>query len=313
MAAQLIMPTLPADQQQSRHFLPNMHTYRCSPGHTYSNLHYRPHHDPTQSHQVSPGPQVSPLDTSAVPSQSPTCSTPPSPTIQLKYCRPPLYMPAVLRRCDEFPPTEVTRCRTAGSTSSGGSDSTFKRANNILMSIPGLSIIGQHLARRPSCEKKNMTLEGDWKLDSFPQVDGMPTRKHWKVKSHFLTVIANPDSESTICDDPGCRRTFNYFVRRHHCRKCGDIFCDWHSSATLPLDQNAEFNPRAEPSRTCNYCFNQVKSHHKRNGSQSSSSTIDDVATPATPLNAPPVPGVTPPHKREVPASASREWNWSTF
>ncbi|KAG6003405.1 hypothetical protein E4U43_000925 [Claviceps pusilla] len=330
MAAELIMPTFPADQQRSRHFLPSnmshmnntsntsnmsninnmhsmrsMHTNGSSPGHTFSNHYYRPHHARSRSHQVSSGLQISPLDTSAMP-PSPLGSTPPSPIAHHNpYAGRPMYMPAVLRRCDEFPPTKVTRCRTAGSTSSSDSDSTLKRANTVLMSIPGLSMLGHHFARRSTCENNNnnsMTLDGDWKLDNFPQVAGMPTRKHWK-----------PDSESTICDDPVCKRTFNYFVRRHHCRKCGDIFCDWHSSAALPLDHNAEFNPRASPSRTCNYCFNQVKSLHIRNGSQSSSSTIDDVPTPTTPMNAPTMPGVTPPHKPEVPASAPRDWNWSTF
>ncbi|KAG5929948.1 hypothetical protein E4U53_002333 [Claviceps sorghi] len=302
MAAQLIMPTPSADQYQSRHFLPtNMHTNGPSSGYIYGNFHHRPHHAPSQAHQVSPGHQISPLDTSGLP-QSPLFSTPSSPNAQQKPLvgSRPMYMPAVLRRCDEFPPTEVTRCRTGGSTSSTDSDSTFKRANTVLMSIPGLSVLGQHLARRPTPE--TMTLEGDWKLDSFPQVAGLPTREHWK-----------PDSDSTICDDPSCKRTFNYFVRRHHCRKCGDIFCDWHSSAALPLDHNAEFNPRASPSRTCNYCFNKVKSLHSRKDSQDSSSTVDEVETPATPMNAPTMPGVTPPHKPEVPASGPRDWNWSTF
>ncbi|KAG5930413.1 hypothetical protein E4U42_001660 [Claviceps africana] len=303
MAADLIMPTLSADQYQSRLFLPTkIPANGSAPGHAYDHFHHRPHHARSQSHQVSPGPQISPLDNSGIP-QSPLFSTPPSPNAQYKLYGGgrPMYMPAVLRRNDEFPSTVVTRCRTGGSTSSSDSDSTLKRANTVLMSIPGLSVLGQHFARRPACES-NRTLEGDWKLDSFPEVAGLPTRKHWK-----------PDSESSICDDPGCKRTFNYFVRRHHCRKCGDIFCDWHSSATVPLDQNAEFNPRATPSRTCNYCFNKVKSLHSRKDSQSSGSTVDEADMPATPVNAPPMPGVTLPHKPEVPASGPRDWNWSTF
>ncbi|KAG6008589.1 hypothetical protein E4U21_004229 [Claviceps maximensis] len=299
MAADLIMPTLPADQQQSRHYLPNMYSDENSAVHIYKEFNYRP--QTFAQSQMSPVLHISPLDTSCL-TQSPPSTTPSSPIgMPFQPGGRPLYMPAVLRRCDEFPPTMVSRCRTAGSTSSSDSNSTLKRANALLMSIPGLSMLGHHFAQRPATES-NMTLECDWELDSFPEVSGMPTRKHWK-----------PDSESTICDDPVCRRTFNYFVRRHHCRKCGDIFCDWHSSAVLPLDENAEFNPRADPSRACNYCFNQVKSLHKRNGSHSSGSTIDDIPTPTTPVNAPRTSDVTPPHKPEVPASASRDWNWSTF
>ncbi|KAG6142421.1 hypothetical protein E4U38_005478 [Claviceps purpurea] len=312
MAAQLIMPTLPIDQQQSQHFMPNhTHTYATAPVQTHSNLQSHRHHIRSQSYQVAPGSQISPLNTSST-LQTQVFSTPPSPNAQYipygQYGRHgqhggrPLYMPAVLRRCDEFPSHEVVRCRTASSSSSSDTDSTLKRANSILMSIPGLSVLGQHFSQRPAC-KSPRTLEGNWKLDAFPQVDGVPTRKHWK-----------PDSESTVCDDPVCRRTFNTFVRRHHCRKCGHIFCDWHSSALIPLDHNAEFNPRADPSRTCNYCFNEVKARHSRSrsNSQSSISTTDE-DVPTTPLDAPPMPGVTAPHKSEGPVSVQREWDWSTF
>ncbi|EFY90737.1 Zn finger protein [Metarhizium acridum] len=292
MAAQLIMPTLPGDQPQSRHFLPNQH--------------HRPHHARSHSYQVPQGLQISPLDTSAMP-QHQACSTPPSPKRGRQHFRQggqPMYMPAVLRPCHEFTSRKVTRCKTAGSTSSTDSDSTLRRANTAIMSIPGLSLFGRRLSRQSTGEtgETGKTLDGEWKLDAFPEVTGQPTRMHWK-----------PDPESTVCDDPTCKRTFNYFVRRHHCRKCGNIFCDWHSSAVLPLDQNGSFNPRAGPSRTCNHCFQEVKALvHTRNNSQSSSSTASD-AMPPTPMNAPTAPGVTPPHKPEVAASVPRDWNWSTF
>ncbi|KHN95147.1 Zinc finger, FYVE-type [Metarhizium album ARSEF 1941] len=289
MAAQLVMPTLPGDQQQSRHFLPNQH--------------HRPPHARSQSYQVPRGPQISPLDTFAMP-QHETLSTPPSPKGRGQHFRhggQPMYMPAVLRPCHEFTSREVTRCKTAGSTSSTDSDSTLRRVNSALMSIPGLSLLGHRLSRR-SADEVGRTLDGEWKLDAFPEVRGLPTRVHWK-----------PDSESAVCDDPTCKRTFNYFVRRHHCRKCGNIFCDWHSSAVVPLDQDGSFNPRAGPSRTCNHCFEVVKALvHCRNNSQSSTSTESD-AMPPTPINAPTAPGVTPPHKPEIAASVPRDWNWSTF
>ncbi|OAA43145.1 Zinc finger, FYVE-type [Metarhizium rileyi] len=289
MAADLIMPTLPGDQPRSRYFLPNQHR--------------RPHHARSQSYQVPQGLQISPLDTSAMP-QNHVYSTPPSPSGSAQRFRHggrPMYMPAVLRPCHEFSSRKVTKCKTADSTSSTDSDSTLRRANYVLMSILGLSLFGQRLSTRLTGET-NKTLDGEWKLDAFPEVTGLPTRMHWK-----------PDSESTICDDATCKRTFNYFVRRHHCRKCGNIFCDWHSSAVLPLDQNAGFNPRAVPSRTCNHCFEVVKAVvHSRNNSQSSSSTDSDVM-PSTPLNAPTAPGVTASHKPEVAASVPRDWNWSTF
>lgn len=165
MAADLIMPTLPGDQPQSRHFLPNQQ---------------RPHHTRSQSYQVPKGPQISPLDTSGMP-QNQVYSTPPSPNGQhFNHGGRPMYMPAVLRRCDEFPSRKVTRCKTASSTSSTDSDSTLRRANTAIMSIPGLSLFGQKLSRRSTGES-GKTLDGEWKLDSFPEVTGLPTRTHWKV------------------------------------------------------------------------------------------------------------------------------------
>lgn len=124
-----------------------------------------------------------------------------------------------------------------------------------------------------------------------------------------------PDPESSICDDPTCKRHFGYFTRRHHCRKCGNIFCDSHSSLVVPLDQDANFNPRASPSRTCNHCFEEFKIWHSRNSSRTSSTTSSDDPTAATtaPMNAMPDGPRRPKKAAEVAASVPRDWNWSTF
>jgi hypothetical protein len=48
------------------------------------------------------------------------------------------------------------------------------------MNLPGLSLFGQRLSRRATGEG-GKTLDGEWKLDSFSDVTGLPTRTHWKV------------------------------------------------------------------------------------------------------------------------------------
>ncbi|OAA33071.1 Zinc finger, FYVE/PHD-type [Moelleriella libera RCEF 2490] len=299
MAADLIMPVIGRDQQQSRHFLADTPSISS-------------HHARSRSCQVPQGLQISPIDTSLQYHTYHSTPPSPSPALHTQSAGRPMYMPAVLRRCDEFPSHKVTRCRTAGSTSSTESDSllTLRRSNTGIMSIPGLALLGKRMSRRSLTDEPAKTLDGDWQLDAFPQITGTPTREHWK------RPLVQPDPESSICDDPTCKRTFNYFIRRHHCRKCGNIFCDWHSSAALPLDQDANFNPRAPPSRTCNHCFGEAKALHSRNSSPGSSSTtsVSDDAPPSTPIMAaPPAPGVTPPHKPEVAASVPCDWNWSTF
>ncbi|KAJ1299968.1 hypothetical protein OPQ81_003817 [Rhizoctonia solani] len=46
-----------------------------------------------------------------------------------------------------------------------------------------------------------------------------------------------PDNMTDECDTPYCKTKFSLFERRHHCRKCGDVFCQACSSRwTLLLD-----------------------------------------------------------------------------
>ncbi|KAK3839733.1 MAG: hypothetical protein J3R72DRAFT_447461 [Linnemannia gamsii] len=72
-----------------------------------------------------------------------------------------------------------------------------------------------------------------------------PSRAHWK-----------PDSSTQVCTWPGCLREFGFFDRRHHCRRCGDIFCSAHCSKAVPLDQALDFNPAmGVTSRACTGCY----------------------------------------------------------
>ncbi|KAI7906319.1 uncharacterized protein BX663DRAFT_189153 [Cokeromyces recurvatus] len=72
---------------------------------------------------------------------------------------------------------------------------------------------------------------------------GPPTRNHWK-----------PDAIANHCDYLGCSTTFGLFERRHHCRKCGDIFCAQHCSNYFRLDGNAQFHVRGQLARGCDGC-----------------------------------------------------------
>lgn len=133
------------------------------------------------------------------------------------------------------------------------------------------------------------------------------------------------DHESDVCDDPTCKKYFNYFVRRHHCRRCGNIFCDSHSSYEVPLDESANYNPRGQLSRSCAHCYGDFKMWRGRNGSGSSSASTTSERTPqqgsqtvpASPISASPMPGASPtaPGKSqpEVALSVPSDWNWSTF
>ncbi|EFR04274.1 hypothetical protein MGYG_07283 [Nannizzia gypsea CBS 118893] len=69
----------------------------------------------------------------------------------------------------------------------------------------------------------------------------------------FSVLLA--DSASPSCDSPVCKSFFGIFVRRHHCRHCGHVFCSSHTPYTIPLDQNARFHPDGIPSRSCDLCW----------------------------------------------------------
>ena len=133
--------------------------------------------------------------------------------------------------------------------------------------------------------------------------------------------MLQPDHESTVCDHATCKRYFSYFTRRHHCRKCGNIFCDQHSAVEIPLDQDANFNPRGVPSRSCDHCYAQFKqwrglamgqsSNHNSNGARHHA-----LDTPSTPVSASPTvagPGGLPLAGPDAAHSVPRDWNWSTF
>lgn len=66
-------------------------------------------------------------------------------------------------------------------------------------------------------------------------------------KDHWV-----PDEAVTKCT--ACGTDFGAFVRRHHCRNCGDIFCDkcTHGRIALTADESAQ------PVRVCDRCMAEV-------------------------------------------------------
>ncbi|XP_022860513.1 protein FREE1 [Olea europaea var. sylvestris] len=66
-------------------------------------------------------------------------------------------------------------------------------------------------------------------------------------KDHWV-----PDEAVTKCT--GCRTDFNAFVRKHHCRNCGDIFCDkcTQGRTALTADENSPVV------RVCDRCLAEV-------------------------------------------------------
>ncbi|CAO3590611.1 unnamed protein product [Absidia cylindrospora] len=64
-----------------------------------------------------------------------------------------------------------------------------------------------------------------------------------------------PDSEAAHCEYLDCTTWFGIFNRRHHCRRCGEIYCAQHCSNYLRLDQACQFHPDGILSRGCDTCL----------------------------------------------------------
>ena len=85
-------------------------------------------------------------------------------------------------------------------------------------------------------------------MSLFAKINGASSssRNHWVS-----------DSKATHCAFPDCGKAFSMRLRRHHCRMCGLVFCDDHSSRRLRLDADGKPGENAfgEPQRVCDSCF----------------------------------------------------------
>ncbi|RDW84722.1 hypothetical protein BP6252_02312 [Coleophoma cylindrospora] len=223
---------------------------------------------------------------------------------QLRTPRSPLYIPAVLR------PTDAPRRtnRSSPLTPPHSKQNSFDDVASI-----------KSLSRRTTADSGKSGIgaitEAEWSCEGLGKVTAPPTRDHWKA-----------DHESSICDEATCTRYFTYFTRRHHCRRCGNIFCDDHSSRVIPLDQDANYHPLGMRSRACGHCFNEFTAWQMTRFSRANSdSSESDLETPSTPtVNCAVNKGLrgamgnvfgqknqgTP---ESLAQSVPRDWHWSTF
>lgn len=69
-----------------------------------------------------------------------------------------------------------------------------------------------------------------------------PSKAHWRA-----------DNSRNSCKS--CLTSFSLFNRRHHCRHCGDLFCDKCSSLQVRLDPGCSFHLLGQKARACVQCF----------------------------------------------------------
>ena len=103
-----------------------------------------------------------------------------------------------------------------------------------------------------------------------------PSSSTSESSSNTSTVQWVPDSAHTECCFPDCHQKFTFWIRRHHCRQCGLIFCYLHCPF-VPLD------PSKPPVRVCTLC-------HQGHSPPKPTQSIDE-SSPASeiPLSHPPL------------------------
>ncbi|KAH8731606.1 hypothetical protein GQ44DRAFT_604360 [Phaeosphaeriaceae sp. PMI808] len=131
---------------------------------------------------------------------------------------------------------------------------------------------------------------------------GPITRNHWQA-----------DGSTQICQATACQEPFGFFQRRHHCRKCGGIFCWQHSSKQVRLDELARFHPDGALHRACDRCHGSFREWEHLRSSRTNSESSESSAT-AVQIDAP-APAKRPENNRvgSIAQSFQGAWNWSTF
>ncbi|KAF2120282.1 hypothetical protein BDV96DRAFT_642122 [Lophiotrema nucula] len=235
-------------------------------------------------------------------SNTPVNSSPTSPrtVTHAKLCGPhapqirpqknPIYVPAALRRTEK-PSRQSPPKNDSGVDIQSGSwpfGNGLARSNSDGVASPISRIATEDIA----------SIYNDTPLSP---VSGPITKNHWM-----------PDSSATVCSADMCQTPFGFFNRRHHCRKCGGIFCWQHSAKQIKLNELALFHPEGDLQRACDRCYRDFVAWEHARLSRSNSED-SGTTTAAAPIEAPAAKRPEPNRVGSLATSFQGAWNWSTF
>ncbi|KAH7128353.1 hypothetical protein B0J11DRAFT_549199 [Dendryphion nanum] len=207
---------------------------------------------------------------------------------QIRQQKPPIYVPAALRRTERPAPKSPPKVDSAIDTPEGswGNTSGNLASDNGAVTFPRISNEDLH------------SIYGDAPLSP---VSGPITRNHWQ-----------PDSSTAICTASACQTPFGIFTRKHHCRKCGHIFCWQHSQRQVKLNEHALFHPDGELQRACDRCHSQFREWEQMRSSRANSESSG--STTAVRIDTPTAAKRPDAHRvGSLATSFQGAWNWSTF
>jgi hypothetical protein len=98
-------------------------------------------------------------------------------------------------------------------------------------------------------QKKESTLR---KLEQELKTMSRSGDLHKRLATNWI-----PDETVTVCQDPHCEKRFSFWTRKHHCRRCGNIFCSSHISHKMKLSL---IDLKCDPflgveGKVCDECF----------------------------------------------------------
>jgi len=111
-------------------------------------------------------------------------------------------------------------------------------------------------------------------------------------------MATTPPRNESVTDCRSCKRRFTFLFRKHHCRRCGRIFCDRCSSYRVVLEHNdivrdpglpeVSNGHDATPQRVCEQCFDETNATvSNRFQSAASSSALERIIIDERSLAAP--------------------------
>lgn len=256
------LPQLPIQQNQQNHF-PQLHPHQEN-NHPSQFTHFPP---PAPSTNHPPAPLPAQPNLTSHPNNLHQFNPKDKQVKQLKGFRSPMYVPAVLRMTlnDDLPsPLPIN-----GSNQPNGNPQQLINGGVEMDRHHGIS--NQSSSKDTSSSRNSIrSFDSNMSNDSSPSsplisspisstgpytlnkkkyehiLKAAPTRKHWLK------------DESVIkCQIQGCPKFFNFFERRHHCRKCGGIYCKEHTSHYLYINHLAQFTTggRGTLSKVCDNCI----------------------------------------------------------
>lgn len=82
-----------------------------------------------------------------------------------------------------------------------------------------------------------------------PRADAVVTKRHWVRET----------SDRDVCFHASCDKGLGIRYGRQHCRSCGNMFCETHSSFQIKLNAQAKHDASGLWCRVCENCFVRAK------------------------------------------------------